>query len=450
MGTSSDPAAKSEDRALPDHLPGEPPPRVWTTWGTAGVLLRKVVGFLVVATLSLPFWPIYLLLRLAQPRPPIFPSTARTRRCLRLVLTERPEPPLTAAMRLGLTLEVLRRTAANGPLGCAWFLDELLYGRVLERVRIVAPVFEISASRSGSTQLARYLEDDPEICAPSLAQIAFPFLWLWKLSPALSRLVSAARFERFVLDAQPPEFLERHEMSPLRTDTFEVAFQVVHHYGDVMHSLGPGVLDEELRYGAMSPPTREMWEADFLRFLDTLGRKTLVYAARGPNDRTPRLMIKGHFLLVAAELERRYPDARFLTVVRAPDKRLQSVVNFLRCQATISPCPAMAWNWVVPHALAVEEEYCRNEMDWFRRSGARRTVIPFDAYVRDLEGTMRTVYRDCLDAEPSPHVPRTHSPRERGGYSVDRSLTQLGVDAEAFNRRLEAYQRWSRGEPVSS
>lgn len=188
-----------------------------------------------------------------------------------------------------------------------------------------------------------------------------------------------------MLDGQPPEFLERHEISPLRTDTFEVAFQVLHHYGDGMHSLGPRVLDEQLRYGAVSPQTRELWEDDFLR-----------------------------------------------------------------CQATVPPCPAMDWNWIVPHALAVEAESCLNEMEWFGRDGARRTVIPFDAYVRDLEGTMRTVYRSCLGAEPSPHVPRTHAARRRSDYSVDRSLTQLGIDVDAFTRPLEAYRRWSRGESAAS
>lgn len=123
--------------------------------------------------------------------------------------------------------------------------------------------------------------------------------------------------------------------------------------------------------------------------------------------------------------------------------------DFLRCRATVPPCPAMDWNWIVPHALAVETEYCLNEMQWFGRDGARRTVIPFDAYVRDLEGTMRTVYRSCLDAEPSPHVPRTHAARRRSDYSVDRSLAQLGIDVDAFTRPLEAYRRWSRGEPPS-
>lgn len=73
-----------------------------------------------------------------------------------------------------------------------------------------------------------------------------------------------------------------------------------------------------------------------------------------------------------------------------------------------------------------------------------------DACVRDLEGTMRIACRNRMDAGPSPQVPRTHSPRELGGYSVDRPLMPCGVDVAAFAEGLEAYQRRSRGQPASS
>ena len=82
-------------------------------------------------------------------------------------------------------------------------------------------------------------------------------------------------------------------------------------------------------------------------------------------------------------------------------------------------------------------------MEWFRHTeGPQRCVVRFDQYLRDLEGTMRTVYRECLGRELSPHVPRTHAARLRSNYSVDRSLTQLGVDESALKQRLAAYCRW--------
>lgn len=431
---------------LPDHLPGEPPTRGRSGAAMALILLEQALALALVAALSLPFWPFYLMLRLFYRRPPIFPSPARTLRTLRLILTERPDPAPSAGLRAVLTLVLLTRTLATGPLGLAWFLDELLYGRALREVQIIAPLFEISASRSGSTQLARYLEDDPHICAPSVGQELFPYLWLWKLSPLLSRVVSPKRLEERALASLPKEFLERHEAAIFHTDTFEIGFHYMMQLGDIMLALGPRVLAEELRYGASTPATRAMWEDDFLRFIDAIGRKTLLHAPTDPDGKQRRLMIKGHFLMVAPELERRYPDARFLTVLRAPDKRLHSVINFLRCQPTVLPTPALPWRWAVPHALDVEIEYCDNELAWLDQSSARKTVVRFDDYVRDLEGTMRRVYRACMDAELPPHVPRTHAPRVRTNYSVDRSLAQLGVDAAAFTARLAEYARRCRSE----
>lgn len=79
-----------------------------------------------------------------------------------------------------------------------------------------------------------------------------------------------------------------------------------------------------------------------------------------------------------------------------------------------------------------------------RRDGARRCVIPFDAYVRDLEGTMQKVFQECMDKDLPAHVPRSHAPRQRSNYSIDRSLAQLGVDEHALGERFSAYNQWCR------
>ena len=149
---------------------------------------------------------------------------------------------------------------------------------------------------------------------------------------------------------------------------------------------------------------------------------------------------------MAPALERRYPDARFLTVVRAPARRIQSVINFLRAQpraAGLSPTP---WSWIIQAALETEPDYCELERAWLQRpGGARRTVVRFADYVADLEGTMRRVYRSCLDTDELPAgAPRTHAPRERTHYAVDRSLKQLDIDPAWLELRLDAYLKWCR------
>lgn len=428
----------------PNTLPGEPV-RAWDGLATFRILLRKTVAFLLVAAVSLPFWPCYLLLRLVWPRPPIVCSLARSLRCARMILTEWPAHGPTVAMRISLLLELGRRVALHGVMGLAWFLDELIWGRDLQRVRVVAPLFEISAARSGSTQLSRYLEDDPHLCAPSVLQESFPLVWLWRIAPHLERFMPKGWLDKMAHALMPKEHQERHEVDLLRTDTFEIVYLAFFQLADLFISLGPRAWAEEFRYDAVQEASREVWEVDFLRFVDAIARKTLMEAGPDPQGQPRRLLIKGHFLLMAPALAQRYPDARFLTMLRAPEKRLQSVINFFRCQATVPPCPAVPWPWLVEHACTAEAAYCDTEMAWFQRAeGPRRCVVRFDQYLRDLEGTMRQVYRQCLDREPSAHVPRAHAERVRTNYSVDRSLAQLGVDESALKRRLDAYGRWCR------
>lgn len=428
----------------PEALPGEPV-RAWGAPATFRLLLQKTAELLLAAALGLPFWPLYLLLRLFWRRPPIVCSLARSLRCARMILTERPAQGPTVAMQLSLFLELGRRVALNGARGVAWFLDEIIWGRDLQRVRIVAPLFEISAARSGSTQLSRYLEDDPHLCAPSVLQESFPLVWLWRLAPRVERFMPKGWLDKMAHTLMPKELQERHEVNLLRTDTFEIVFLAFFQLGDIFISLGPRAWAEEFHYAFVQEASREVWEDDFLRFIDAIGRKALMVARPDPEGLPRRLLLKGHFLLVAPALAQRYPDARFLTMLRAPEKRMQSLINFLRCQTTLPPCPAAPWPWLVEYACTAEVAYCDTEMAWFQRAeGPRRCVVRFDQYLRDLEGTMREVYRQCLDRDLSEHVPRAHAERVRTNYSVDRSLAQLGVDEAALKRRLDAYGRWCR------
>jgi hypothetical protein len=430
----------------PETLPGEPVRRFGAA-ATVGVLLKKALALALAAALCLPLWLIYLALRLRFPRPPIVFSPARALRCARMILGERPAHGPSPAMRAALLLELARRAVQGGALGAAWLLDELLFGRALSQVRIDEPVFEISAARSGSTQLSRYLEDDPHLCAPSVLQECLPFLWLWRLARPLAPFAPDGWTDTLSHRMMPKEHHERHEVDLLRTDTFEMLFLAVFQLGDILMSLGPRALAEDFRFDAVQAASRGVWDDDFLRFIDAIGRKTLLAAGPDPEGQPRRLLIKGHFLLAAPALAQRYPGARFLTVLRAPERRLQSLINFLRCQGTVAPCPPVPWPWLVEYACTAEVAYCDTEMAWFQEGtpGPRRCVVRFEDYLRDLPGTMALVYRQCLDRALPAHVPRVHAARVRSNYSVDRSLAQLGVDAAALAQRLAAYTRWCQG-----
>lgn len=435
---------------LPEHLPGEPPLPHWTPLNASLVIIGKAFMVGVLLHLCAPLWVLYGLLRLAgQKRPPHVPSFSRTQYCFIMLLTESLEPPgMPWYGRVALFLNALREVVILPVRGLAWMLDSFLYGKALEAVRIEAPLIELSAARSGSTQLAHYLEDDPAICAPNLLQMMFPYLWLWKLVPAtLGRVVSRDTVQRLLAAALPEPYVQRHELEAFRTDTFEIPYHMRFQLGEFLAVLGPRLLHAEHVAGGLQPSTQLLWETDFLDFFDAIGRKTLLYYNPDPTVPARRLMIKGHFLVVASQLLARYPDARFLTVLRAPDKRLQSIINFLRCHPSESLCGPTPWTWLVKHALEAEPEYCEREQAWFsQQDGAHRCIVRFDDYVKDLEGTMRQVYREYLGREDlPPHVPRTHAPRVRTQYAIDRSLEQLGVDVGWLKSRLAPYYAWCRG-----
>lgn len=435
---------------IPEHLPGEPRRERPAAPIFVFRLILLALAVALLGVLSVPLWPLYLLSVAIWGWPPNVPRLWQARRYLRLAWTVKPPPPgLPLGVRLWVTIELLRKCALVPFSGLAWQLDEALYGRQLRQVQVKEPLLEISAGRSGSTQLARYLEEDPHLVAPSLLQCTFPYLWLWRLAPrTIGRLVTPERVRHKIESMMPPEFLQRHESDPFRTDTFDAVLYQAHlNYLSVF--LGPEVMAEDFDFTGRAPHNQELWGRDYVALLDGIARKTLVFAGTASDGRPRRFFLKGHFLGMADALERHYPDARFLTMIREPAPRLQSAVNFLRVTPMNLLQGPVPWSWLGQALERTEIAYCLMEQDWYtRQGGARRVVIRFNDYVRDLEAAMRQVYRECLDtAELPPHVPRVHPPRERTNYLVNRSLAQVGVDEAALNARLADYIAWCRGEP---
>ncbi len=407
---------------IPEHLPGEPALPQWSLLATAGELARKLLWIALTLTIALPLCALYLPLRLWKGRPPVVLEGRRAGRLLRrALLTPLPTPGLRPAARLALALSVVQQ-AALGPLfGLAWLIDELRFGAALDATPIRQPLFELSAARSGSTQLAHYIEDDPAICAPSALFTVLPYLWLWRLlGPAQVDALAARFLARF-----PVEFLERHEMDPLRTDTFEVLCMQFQG-GHIAACLGPDFVQAEFGTARLTPANAAWWQGEQLRLIDRIARKTLL---RHPGR---RLLLKGHFLALARDLQSAYPDARFLVVLRAPAPRIASLINFHRCHPVEPLVGKIPWPYLVTLGTQMEVDYNAAEAAWLAEPG-RRCVVPFTDYVADLPGTLAKVYADCLDQHAlPPHLPTVHAPRTRHSYRIDRSLSALGVDPLAL------------------
>jgi len=168
--------AKKAGNRTPEHLPGDPEESKTTALSFLIWLVRRTTGFVLLAIITAPLWPLYWLGALVWGSPPNVPKLWQVRRYLHLTWTIRPPTPgLPFGKRCLLTITILQKVALAPVLGIAWFLDELFFGRVLGSTTIVAPLIEISAARSGSTQLARYLEDDRRMATPNLLQIFFPY-----------------------------------------------------------------------------------------------------------------------------------------------------------------------------------------------------------------------------------------------------------------------------------
>lgn len=412
-------------------------------------LLFKTIQTIAIAVLSLFLWPLYTVGRRIWYRPPNVPHLAQVKRYLRLTWSVQPSAPgLSRRARIWLTLSIVRKVLMTPLTGLAWLLDELLYGRELNATEVVAPLFVISGGRSGSTQMTRYIEADPSVTAPNLLQCMFPYLWLWRLAPGtIGRILPPEKVRARIESMMPPELLERHELDPFKADTFDGTLFTAH-LNHLALYLGPEVSAQEFNFAAFAPQDRSQMERDFVQLVDRIGRKQRLFIGDVGTERPRRLFIKGHFLCAAEALERHYPDAVFLTLVRDPAGRLQSGINYLWVNPSDPAMGPPPWAWLSASLLQTESEYCQVEQAWFsQETGARRCVVRFVDFVADLEGTMQYVYQTCLDQEQlPPHVPRTHPPRERKQYTVNRSLAELGIDADVMRTQLADYVAWCQPE----
>jgi hypothetical protein len=241
----------------------------------------------------------------------------------------------------------------------------------------------------------------------------------------------------------PPELWERHEADPFKTDTFDGSFYGFH-LRRFSIPLGPEVAMKDFNMAAIAPYDEQIKEVEFVNLVDRLARKTLLHYGETKDGISRRFFLKGHFLYAAQALSEKYPDGRFLTVVRDPLPRIRSGINYLRVNPTDPVMGPTPWTWLTETILATESEYCDVEQGWFsHQDNTRKCIVKFTDFANDLQPAMQQVYRECFDTETLPsHIPESHPPRERKNYSINRTLTELGVNEKALAERNAGYIAW--------
>ena len=202
--------------------------------------------------------------------------------------------------------------------GVAWFLDEVFYSSY-HKCEIKDPLFFISAPRSGSTQLADYLEDDNDnFLAPMVIEALFPYIWAWRMIAPILKMIGLKKYFEDSSSLYSEEVKKRHNSSLFKTDSLEASLGVTH-----MVALSCNLGVSFMKWGFLSsaqkeqPVDREFCKI-FIELNDCVIKKVMFH--RGlPNQ---RIFIKSHMLIVARELEQRYYGAKFLTVVQDPIERL--------------------------------------------------------------------------------------------------------------------------------
>lgn len=408
-------------------------------------ILPKTLQLVVSTVFFFLLLPVYWIGCLIWHRPPNVPYLSNILRYLKLAWSVSPQnPSIPLYGRLWLFLNILQ-SSLNAPfLGILWFIDELLYGRALDELSVEEPFFVISGGRSGSTQISRYIEEDPNLVAPNILQLMFPYLWLWRLAPkTIGRMVTPDKVRQMIQATMPAEMWERHEADPFKTDTFDGSFYGFH-LRRFSVPLGPEVAINDFNMAAIAPYDKTIKEIEFVKLVDRLARKSLLFDGEKKDGVTRRFFLKGHFLYAAQVLSEKYPHARFLAVGRDPLSRIRSGINYLRVNPADPVMGPTPWNWLVETILATESQYCDVEREWFsRQDETRKCFVKFTDFVDDLQATMKYIYGECFDTqELPPHIPEDHPPRDRKNYSVNRTLADLGVDTQALADRNSGYINW--------
>ena len=421
----------------------------------ASILYRCAVIMLLWFPVFFASLPLYLLGYAIWGLPPIISPWSRFVTYFIAVFTAgRADDNIPFTNRISLFLFVLSSLLKAPLVGIFWFIDELLFSKY-HIITITEPVFFISGLRTGSTQLAHYLEDDKtNFISPTSLELIFPFIWCWKFVVPVLKTTGIIKMHPKADGHPQKEFDKRHTTDMQRTDTSEI-FAAMWHFNAVSWFLGVDFMKWGFSFAKyINKPIDNQFCSSFVQYNDLIMKKVLYH--RGIPAQ--RMLVKSHFLMVANELAQRYKGAKFFTVVREPLDQFRSAINFFMVvnirvieNLDYAMCPT-SWKVLRDYVVDTQVIYCAEEQSFYGSSQDNKLVIHFNKYVNNLSATLESIYSFCNIPIPS-HVlanavkiqNTTHNyQKRRASYDpkFNRTLSSLGVDKNILRDQLADYYQW--------
>lgn len=456
---------------------------------------------------SVPFWVLMQPLRLIYGRPPVLQSWSQSWRFLRHYTWFNPNLP--TRRKVFLTFAILEHTIRSPIFALCWILDEVLYGRKMKKVKLggesdgnddggIEMVFVVSGYRSASTHLARsLLEDESEsmstetslsFASPNSMMMSMPYLWVWNYvswfvgdlaedeeeiknsgdTSSINPTLSKFQVRKWYREKYSSECLERHDFDPFSIDTLDLSFLSCHlnalSWEYCLECKSSEIFCNEFHYARHTPENKNLYEVDFVRYIDRLARKTILFHQPKKGTATPKtaVLFKGHFLSIVPALQSRYPSAKFLTVLRDPCDRLKSAINYTAVNPSISPIMNLRnhghWQTLAATLEETEAEYCLQEIKTFSTTNddsGRFLSIHYDALVSPLkqkdtisaiqgwimgsEGSLAPVQSKAGKSNAKKPLTNAKKTKKTKKYTVDKTLHELGIDESAYRNRLAEY-----------
>ena len=426
--------------------------------GASKSILLQCVRTLMFLPLSLACLPLYIVGLFIWGLPPTISPWSRFYKYFIASFTEgSPEEGIPFTNRILVFIIVFDNLMKSPIRGVGWFLDEMFYPSY-RKCQIKDPLFFISAARSGSTQLAGYLEDEEEtFIAPMMIEAMFPYIWVWRTIVPILRMIGLKKhFESSSSLLYSEELKKRHNSNLFKTETWEIALGVTH-ITAVSATLGATFMKWGFLNSALQdqPVDNEFCKL-FIEFNDCIMKKVMYH--RGLPKQ--RMFIKGHLLIVARELEQRYDGAKFLAVVRDPIERFGSTVNFIKVVSDYGLLRRyygffpVTWRIIRDYVVELQICYCNEEMIFYNQSDKNKLAISFDIYVKDLASSIERIYSFLnipvsaeLSSKAATLQKSSHDRTKRkAAYDpkYNRSLASLGVDEEKLKEYLSNYINWMK------